>query len=310
MAPVEAPPAEVPAQTEVSEPASALEAAPAIVQEPAPSTETEAAPAPFELDDDTLGAIVEVGGDRLFEHPAVRERLDREAQSRTDRALAERDATPDHDRQYQEYQERWQGAAQARDGALTQLAEMRRRVDAGDDIDVKQFGALTANAVQASMAAEQAAAATVSQAHRISVEATIRELFNGKGDLIVGKSKGADLALGDAVDNALRAYDSMIANGNVQAGPDLIRRAVQMSYHAGKAEGRTEGTTAAETRAAASAKLAGSAALTEVQAQAAAKRLGQTPPVFGGGATHSGPLTLEESQTLPINELIRRTQAQ
>lgn len=296
------------------------EAPPAAAPESPPEPEGEAA-APLDFDDDTVSTILELGGDKLFEAPAVRDRIEREAQSLADQRIAEIESTPDHNAQYVEYQQQLEGARYARAEAVDQLAPLLQALANGDETDPKQIAGLTVRAVQAAQAAEQAAMGAVHTQHRVNVETVIRGLFDDKAGLVIGKFKsGKPMSIGDAYDNAMRAYDSQLHAVDDQgqpdwqtrqnAGPELVKRAIHMARSAGLVEGHQYGMTAAQKKAAAGDAAKTNATINEIAARAAAKRLGQTAPVLGGQGADSGPLTVEEASTLPISELIRRTQAQ
>lgn len=272
-------------QLEPEAPASPpVDGAPAEPPEAAPDQPAETPS--FAWDDpDTAETIFELGGEALLKTERGQAEVERRAQELAEQQVAELRGTPDHNVQFQQFRAERDGAHNVSVQKVNELVPLLQTLEQGGEADPKVVARITGEAIQAAQHEARYAAAVVNQEHRVAAEATMLELYGGKGDLVVGKAQsGKPLTLDQAFDNALRAYDSDVQRGDASAGVTLNKRVMHMIQAAARLEGHQGGQTAAQKKLDATEKAKSDAKINELAAQVAAKRNGQTAPTVAGTA--------------------------
>lgn len=296
-------PTETPQELPVEQPAG---------EEAAPAPEVEAAVEPdeFNLPDETVGDLVEHFEDKILTHPKAQERIQREAQQLAAKQVAEMRGTPQADAEYTQFVNAQVKAVETHQKAVADLAPLLQAIDQGQDIDPRQAAGLLNQVTRASTDAIGLAVRAYGQEARVVVNGVLDDAFGDLASEQILSARGEKVTVSDEFRDLNRAYESMVANNDPRATQNFLRRAVHLAREAGKVEGAKEQATKGKAETERQLRLRDkNTEIQELAKLAAARRNGSTAAA-AEGAPKTGPLSVEEAQNLPIDELIKRTQAQ
>lgn len=255
-----------------------------VVPDEAPATEAPEE-AEWEPTDDELEALIDLAGDKLTNNPRLQSIIDQKAAERAEKIRAEVIPQQDED------------LIAARNDVTSGVQSVEAMIRALNDGEVVDAEKATRDIVRMT---------------RGMVDASHRELFHTVEKTF--RDLGVPLDQLDDYAEMKTAYRRLWSNPdnprNRQAATQaFVEKAITFGLELGIAYGESQGSAKAAKGFEAKQKLAQSAMRKEMLARAAAKASGApAPPDSGGNApARTGPLTIEEAQTLPIEELKRRS---